>query len=217
MVGLIKGFLGKHVTGILVAVLALSVVGNGLLIKAWRSELTKHAAAVASCNADKEGIRADTERETRKTVQAVFNKRMAQRDKMDAELKQAIKISEAEKASILAGQEVLEVRVHQLELEAEKDEVPDSRACLNAFILNESLDGVCVRAGGSSTNEGGTGAGSCAVARDTEGPVDGISVGGDFSPITYGDLLILFDSAQRTNALHNVDKQAIRALQERTE
>ena len=170
--------------------LAASLVLVLLLFNAWQGAKDDLAEQRAQCNADKLEAIAEAERITREATQAAAEQRIAvaaaaharEVAALEAELDKSV---QAEKRQAVRNQELR----RQAEEAFNADDIPDSDACLNAFITSRALR--CVL---HARDQGEAGAGALRgpdVCADPEG-ADGVHPG--FSNVTYLDALLYWGS-----------------------
>ena len=169
----------------LVAALAVLLLANGVLTKAWLGARDDVAAAVASCNADKERSIAEAERIAREAAETAAAIKLAQLQAV-IDRETAATASERQKreqAEAVAAERDNELR--RLEEEAfDEDELPDSNAALNVYLTSHALR--CVLYTGDPGEAGAVPGGDDGVCADPEG-ADGMHPG--FSNVTFGDAL----------------------------
>lgn len=191
--------------------MGVSLVANIGLFWAWQSARDDIAEEKAACNLETVLVELEAERiaheATKRNHETTLNDMVAIAERE----RQARSLAEA-------GEEIAEKRAisHQqtitrLELEAEENEIPDSFACLNAFMLSDSVDGLRVSAGGCDEAGGSAGTGADQACTDSEGPDETASA---FAAITYGDGLRLWQKDRHTIVQLNNQLAAIEALSE---
>lgn len=179
-------------------VLGASIVGNLLLFWAWQSASDAVIEEKAACNLSTVLDELEAERiaheATKRNIKvtigdlvAIAERERASRNLVDAE------------NEILAARTAFhENTITRLELEAAEDELPDSRACLNAFMLTESVNGLRVSAGDCHQVGGGSRPGAHQACASTQGSDPTAFAGGAFSSITYGDGIRLWQKDRQT-------------------
>ena len=209
--GILGGLLPiqRYVAIGLAASLAVSVLANGALTKAWLGARDDVAAAVASCNADKERSIAEAEKIARTAAEKAAAAKLAQ---LQAQIDAEAAATAQERAKRAEAEAVIAERDNELQRLAEEafdeDDLPDSNAALNVYLTSHALR--CVL---HSRNQGEAGAGPggddgvCA----NPGSPDGVHPG--FSNVTYGDAL-RFWGADRDAAIRLNERMAeIRRIQ----
>lgn len=106
-----------------------------------------------------------------------------------------------------------QITIEQLELEAETDDIPDSRACLNAYIPRTAIKWLCVQAEDNSGAGGGSGASGGAACSDTGGFDTPDSISADFAAITFGGAVSRWGRDRRSLVEANAKLAAIERLQ----
>jgi hypothetical protein len=142
-------------------------------------------AGIERCNTDKAVAVAEAEEITRIAAQDAADQRLRQlQAKLDREAaetaKERQKRLQAELRAEKRGQELRDLAEEAFD----EDELPDSNACLNAFVTSRALR--CVLYARDQTASGAGGGGEGSVCADPEG-ADGMHPG--FSNITYLDVL----------------------------
>ena len=190
----------RYVSIGLAIALGTSMLANAIVTKLWLGARDDVAAAISSCNADKQEIIADAEKMVRIAERAAADRRVAA---IQEELKREVAATAGERQARLQAEMRADTRDQELQDLAEgafdEDELPDSNACLNAFVTSRALR--CVL---HSRNQGevgaGPGAGDDSLCSNPEG-VDGMHPG--FSNVTFLEGLLYWggdrDAAIRLN------------------
>lgn len=181
MINLISKLSMKYVL-IAVAVLFAS---NVFLFNRWQNAKDDVTAAVAQCNQDKLTSIAEAERITREAVQAAADRRETA---LKRQLELESKVRKASNEALVRAEKRVTARDEQLRQLAEdafdEDDLPDSNACLNAFVTSRALR--CVFSSGDSGEAGAGALRGDALCADPSS-IDGVHPG--FSNITYRDAL----------------------------
>lgn len=171
--------------GLAVALFA-AIVALGFTGRAWIAAKADLAAEIERCNTDKALAIASAEEIVRKATQEAADRRIRQ---LEAERDREVAAVASEREKRLQAERAANERGQQLQELAEEafdeDDIPDSDACLNAFVTSRALR--CVLDAGANRGEAGAGGGgSSALCSNPEG-ADGLHPG--FSNVTYLDAL----------------------------
>lgn len=204
------GWIQKYLIAILATALALVFVGGLFTTWRWHSVSGQLAAQVESCNADKLASAQEASEIARKAQADADSTRIAELARRLEVSEQARDIAEHGRDAEKAGKAELEARIDELEKESfDEDDIPDSGACLNAFMLYDNYRLLYAQSCGE-TSDSGSGQGEDGSCTGT------LSEGKSFSfaPITYGDAIKLWRDDRGSLIACNADKRAIRALNE---
>lgn len=184
----------------LAAALAASILANGILVRTWLGARDDVAAAVERCNAQKAQAVAEAEKIVRQAQERAAAAKIAQ---LQAQIAREAAAAASEREKRVQAEVVAAERQNELRRLAEgvfdEDDVPDSNACLNAYLSSHALRCV-LHARADREAGGGSGSGGDALCADPQG-ADGVHPG--FSNVTYLDALLYWgadrDAAQRWN------------------
>ena len=193
---------------LLIAVGAL-VLTNALTFNRWQSAKDDVTAAVEKCNQDKLRSIAAAERVTREVMQENADRREAALQRQLEREAQARKDTHAAKVKAERRAAAQAEQLRQMAEDAfDEDELPDSNACLNAYITSRALRCVLhARDSGEAGTSGGAGNSVCA---DSSG-IDGVHPG--FSNVTYWDALLYWGGDRDAAIRLNENMAEIRRIQ----
>ena len=186
-----------------------TLVLGGLLLKAH------HDIGVAEeeCNTRVEAGARLAEREARKAEKENFDSQLAELMRQAEAKDREIEVLSEQAEMFAADSATHAATIRQLTLEAEfdEDDLPDSKECLNVFVLRNSIAGVqreqsCPGAGNSNNN--GTG-----VSADSETSAEGES---PFADITYSDALTIWQRDRSNLIKSNCQLRSIGNLSDGT-
>lgn len=181
------------------------VVLGGLLLKAHHDIGVEKQACETRVT---EGARR-AERRARIVVAANFNDRVAELDRMveDRDREIALLGEQSEMFAADGATHRAEIRRLTLEAEFDEDDLPDSKECLNAFVLRDSIAGVQLAQ--SCPGTGGRGDSDGAVHADPGTSDEGES---PFANITYSDALTIWQRDRSSLVKSNCQLRSIRTL-----
>ena len=193
---------------LLIAVGAL-VLTNALTFNRWQSAKDDVTAAVEKCNQDKLRSIAAAERVTREVMQENADRREAALQRQLEREAQARKDTHAAKVKAERRAAAQAEQLRQMAEDAfDEDELPDSNACLNAYITSRALR--CVLHAGDSGEASTSGSAGNSVCADSSG-VDGVHPG--FSNVTYWDALLYWGGDRDAAIRLNENMAEIRRIQ----
>lgn len=181
--------------------------GCAVLMWLWLGARDDVAAAVGECNADKMAAVAQAESEVRQALEAAHARELAALEQRQQAKDREIQRLNARAEQLAATTASHEATIDRLTEELFDDDLPDSGACLSAFMLRASVDGLLhtescgeASAGGSGDDEAGA---------DSGGTDAGASA---FADITYSDAVKIWQRDRRNLALANCQLRSIRNL-----
>ena len=180
-----------------------------LFFNFWQNAKDDVTAAVEKCNQDKLLSIAEAERITREVAQENAARREAalqkqiERESLARQANHAAKVKAERRAAAQAEQ------LRQMAEDAfNEDELPDSNACLNAYITSRALR--CMLHAGDNREAGSGGGAGNSVCADSSG-VDGVHPG--FSNVTYWDALLYWGGDRDAAIRLNENMAEIRRIQ----
>jgi hypothetical protein len=200
------------ITKILGGATAASVIAAIVCFNLWQGAKEDLAEQIAQCNTEHLQAALDAEIATRAAQEAAHVQQLAARQRLDeirekALLRASEALKDADTALVKHAQTIA-----VLEMEAENDELPDSRACLNAYLPRGAVQWLCRQGEDSGGAGAGAGAGSGAACADTGGFDSANLIDSDFAAITYGGAITRWGQDRRNIIEANGRLTAIRNI-----
>jgi hypothetical protein len=200
------------ITKILGGATAASVIAAIVCFNLWQGAKEDLAEQIAQCNTEHLQAALDAEIATRAAQEAAHVQQLAARQRLDeirekALLRASVALKDADTALVKHAQTIA-----VLEMEAENDELPDSRACLNAYLPRGAVQWLCRQGEDSGGAGAGAGAGSGAACADTGGFDSANLIDSDFAAITYGGAITRWGQDRRNIIEANGRLTAIRNI-----
>ena len=193
----------------LLIALGVMVAANAFTFNRWQSAKDDVTAAVEKCNQDKLRSIAQAERVTREIMQENADRREAALQMQLEREAQARKDTHAAKVKAERRAAAQAEQLRQMAEDAfDEDELPDSNACLNAYITSRALR--CVLHAGDSGEASTSGSAGNSVCADSSG-IDGVHPG--FSNVTYWDALLYWGGDRDAAIRLNENMAEIRRIQ----
>lgn len=166
-----------------------------------------------ACNTEHLQAALDAEIAVRRTQEAAHAVELAQLERIAESQKKAL--SRAAETAQMADSTLAEHEktIEQLQLEVEADEIPDSRACLNAYVPRGAVQWLC-RQGEDSDPDGASGGAGAGQACSNTGGFDTANlINSDFAAITYGGVISRWGADRRNIVEANGRLAEIRQLE----
>ena len=165
-----------------------------------------------ACNTEHLQAALDAEIAVRRTQEAAHSEELAQLERIAESQKKAL--SRAAESAQAADSVLVEHQktIEQLQLEVEADEIPDSRACLNAYVPRGAIQWLCRQGENRGGAGAGGGAGSGAACTNTGGFDSPDLINSDFAAITYGGIISRWGQDRRNIVEANGRLAAIEKL-----
>ena len=200
------------ITKILGGTTAVSVVLAIVCFNLWQGAKEDLASEIAQCNAEHLQAALDAEIATRATQEAAAARDAAEHARIvESQLKALSRATEAAETADSALVEH-EKTIARLEMEADEDEIPDSRACLNVYMPRPAVQWLCRQGEAGGGSGAGGGAGSGAACSDTGGFDTADLINSDFAAITFGGAITRWGQDRRNIVEANGRLAAIEKL-----
>lgn len=202
------------ITKILGGATLVSVLAAVLCFNLWQGAKEDLVAEIAKCNTEHLEAALASANITLDAQRVAYEKRLADADRLlvAERLGRQIASEAAERAEMDSARH--EQTIETLELEAQADEIPDSKACLNAYVPRPAVKWLCLQAGHHQGTSGSPGAGNDTVCGDTGGFDSADPALSDFAAITYGGVLARWGHDRKSIVEANGRLLAIEAIQE---
>lgn len=181
------------------------LVLGGLLLKAHHDIGVEKEA----CNTRVEAGAREAERQARQAEKENFEDRITELERMVENRDRQIMLLGEQSEMFAADSATHQAEIRRLTLEAEfnEDDLPDSKECLNVYVLRDSIAGVQLNQSCPGTGDSG----------DREGSLRGDSGTSDegesaFANITYSDALTIWQRDRSNLIKSNCQLRSIRTL-----